>query len=59
MALIRTTIITSKLHGKNCATKPPRLKNLALKKTKKHNFTISQLLIPNALISIEFKAYAT
>mmetsp|Transcript_10568 Transcript_10568/g.22534 ORF Transcript_10568/g.22534 Transcript_10568/m.22534 type:complete len:101 (+) Transcript_10568:19-321(+) len=33
-------------NGKNCDKKPPNPKNLALKNTKKHNFTISQFLIP-------------
>lgn len=57
--LTKTTIITSTPNGKNCAAIPPALKKRPLKNTKKHNLTMSQFLIPYALISIEFNAYAT
>ena len=38
---------------------PPIDRNFPLKNNRKHNFIISQFLIPYALISISFSAYAT
>ena len=57
--LVTPITIMRMRNGPNWLRIAPYDKNLARKNTRKHNLTMSHLLIPKALMGIRFKALAT